>query len=271
MSIIYSLWVQGYADAPEQVKTCLDRWEKLNPSYTFELLQWSDVQSLLAPFPLKIDTMTHQTLSDIVRIALLRKTGGIWVDATVFPTKPLSQWIDETIRGTEFFSYQREASHEQPTDRPISAWFLYASEGSLLIEKLWEEILRYWSVEHHPMTDLDINKYYADPISFMGLSGETSHSPCPYHWFQHIFMYLIKKDSEFAELWHSCPRKPITVPHQIQFLAREELLHKNTVHYLTEERIKTIIENSEMQKLNWRMQFPIETMEKYSVPISIKP
>jgi hypothetical protein len=267
MSTIYSLWLQGYANAPDQIKTCLDRWSKLNPTYTFELLEESDIQKLLATFPSDINKITQQSVSDIARLALLQKTGGIWVDATVFPTKPLSEWIEETVGDAEFFSYRREIQQEHPKDRSISAWFLYASEGSTIIEKLWEETLRYWSVEHQPMTDLDKEKYNKDPIGFMGLSQETSNSPYPYHWFQHIFSYLEKNDLSFAEIWHSCPYKSMTIPHQMQFLAREELENKNTIGYLSEERIKNIVENSEMQKLNWRMEFPIEAMEKYSVRI----
>ena len=267
MSTIYSLWLQGYANAPDQVKTCLDRWSKINPTYTFELLEWSDAQSLLSTFPFEINDITQQSLSDIVRLAVLQKTGGIWVDATVFPTKPLSEWFEETVGDSEFFSYRREIHQEHPKDRPISAWFLYASEHSTIIEKLWEETSRYWSVNHHPMTDLDKDIYHEDPIAFMGLSKETPSSPYPYHWFQHIFSYLVKNDPEFAQIWRTCPYKSMTVPHQMQFWAREELMDKNAIGYLTEERVKDIVENSEMQKLNWRMEFPIETMEKYSVSI----
>lgn len=271
MSTIYSLWLQGYAQAPDLVKTCLDRWNKLNPSYSFELLEQRDVQSLIETLPIEINNITQQSLSDIVRLALLQKKGGIWVDATVFPTKPLSEWIGETVGGSEFFSYRREIEQGYPTDRPISAWFLYASEGSIIIDKLWKETLRYWSTEHHPMTDFENDKYQEDPIAFMGLTQEIPNSSYPYHWFQHIFAYLIKADPLFAKIWHSCPHKFITSPHQMQFWVREELMKKSAIGCLTEEKIKDIVENSEMQKLNWRMEFPIKTMEKYSVHIPTDP
>ncbi|MBP9695361.1 MAG: hypothetical protein KBD73_03095 [Candidatus Magasanikbacteria bacterium] len=267
MSTIYSLWLQGYDDAPDQVKTCLDRWNKLNPAYKFELLDLSDVQDHIKTLPLKISNITPQSLSDIVRVAILHKTGGIWVDATVFPTKSLSEWLEETVGDSEFFSYKREAQQKSPKDRPFSAWFLYATNKSKIIEKLWEETCRYWSIGHIPMTDQNKETYHEDPIAFMGLSQEVPNSPYPYHWLQHIFSYLEKTDASFAEIWHSCPDKSITIPHQIQFLAREELVNENTAGYLTEERIKSIVENSEMQKLNWRMEFPIDIMEKYSVRI----
>jgi len=261
---IYSLWLQGYENAPDLIKTCIDQWAKLNPTYTFELLEQSDVEHLLKEFPLKIKDITSQSLSDITRIALLNKNGGIWVDATVFPTKPLSDWLDATVNNTEFFTYQREGQAEYPKDRPISAWFLYTKKPSVIIEKLWNETLRYWSVEHYKMIDFENSNYYADPIGFMGLSQEIPNAPYPYHWFQHIFAYLIKTDIQFAKAWSSCTYKPITKPHQMQYWVREELLNKNATNVLTEEKIKSIIEDSEMQKLNWRMRFPLETMGKYS-------
>lgn len=268
MTKIYSLWLQGYAQASDQVKICLERWRKLNPSYTFELLDWSGVQNLLPTFPFEINNITKQSLSDIVRLALLHKSGGIWVDATVYPTKPLSEWFEETIKDAEFFSYSREVKHGYPTNRPISAWFLYATEGSVIVDKLWKETFRYWSTNNHfPMRECDKDKYNEDPINFMGLLQEIPNAPYPYHWFQHIFSYLVKNDFSFAQIWNSCPYKSMTNPHQIQFLVREDFLNKNKVSLLTEERIKDIIRNSEMQKLNWRMEFPIEIMEKYSTSI----
>lgn len=263
---IYSLWLQGYSHAPDQVKTCLDRWNKLNPNYTLEVFEWADVKNVLANFPSDINVITQQSISDIFRIALLQRTGGIWVDATVFPTKPLSEWMEETIGNAEFFSYRRETQQDNPKDRPISAWFLYAREDSIIIEKLWKETLRYWSQGHYPMIGSESEKYHHDPIAYMGLSKETPNEPYPYHWFQHIFAYLVKSDPTFARVWSSCPYKTMTNPHQMQFWVREELMNKD-VKYLTEEKIKNIVENSEMQKLNWRMEFPIETMEKYSVSI----
>ena len=265
MKTIYSLWFQGYENAPDLVKVCLDRWCKLNPTYTFKLLEKSDVDSLLANLPFETVDITQQSLSDVVRLALLHKTGGVWVDATVFPVRPLSEWLEETVIDSEFFSYRREIQLEPPKNRPISAWFLYAAENSVIIDKLWKETLRYWSFEHYQMSDSDKNKYQEDPIGFMGLSQEIPNKPYPYHWFQHVFAYLLKNDPSFRKIWCSCPSKSMTIPHKVQFWTREELVNKNAIGYLTEKRIKDIIENSEMHKLNWRMKFPIETMKKYSV------
>jgi hypothetical protein len=264
MTKIYSLWLQGYNNAPDQIKTCLNRWSILNPTYEFELLDESDVRSLLEIYPLEIDNITQQSLSDITRLALLKKTGGIWVDATVFPTKPLSEWLEETVGESEFFSYRRETEQGALTDRPISAWFLYSKEGSKIIERLWQETIRYWSVKHRPISDLEKDRYQEDPIAFMGLSQEVSNPPYPYHWFQHIFAYLVKNDLSFAKTWNSCSHESITGPHEMQFWLREELMNKNSTSCLTEERIRDIVEKSAMQKLDWRMEFPIETMEKYS-------
>ena len=268
MTTIYSLWLQGYNSAPDQVKICIERWVKLNPTYKFELLEWSDVEPFLVNLPININNITQQSLSDIIRIFLLQKSGGIWVDATVFPTKPLSEWIEQTVGKAEFFSYRRELQPKQPKDRPISAWFLYATETSVIIEKLWKETLHYWSTEHYPMTDHYKLKYYEDPIGFLALSQEKPNQPYPYHWFQHIFAYLVKTDALFAKIWGSCPHKSIANPHQMQYWVREELMNKNPPQFLTEERIKNIVENSEMQKLNWRIEFPIKTMEKYSTNVS---
>lgn len=268
MTVIYSLWLQGYKNAPEQVKICLDRWRNLNSTYTFCLLEASDVKTLVSKYPLKIDNVTPQSLSDIVRLILLHQTGGIWVDATVFPTKPLSAWFEETVGKADFFSYQREIYQTQPKDRPISAWFLYAKNNSEIIKKLWEESLRYWSVERRPIIDLEKDVYRENPIKFMGLGQEISNTPYPYHWFQHIFTYLTKTDPVFAKVWNSCPYKSMTNPHQMQYWFREDLFNKDMIGCLTEEKIRFIVENSVMQKLDWRMKFPIEIMEKYSVNIS---
>ena len=267
MKKIYSLWLQGYDNAPDQVKICLDRWCKLNPSYSFQLLDSLDVQKLLKKLPLEISNISQQSLSDIVRLALLQQNGGIWVDATVFPIKKLSEWAEETFMDADFFSYRRETQPGISTDRPISAWFMYASKESIIIEKLWKETLRYWSFRHIEISDSDTIEYLADPISFMGLSEVNPSSPYPYHWFQHIFAYLLQNDVTFSKIWDSCPYKSLSSPHQIQYWVLEDLMRKSITNILTETKIKQIIENSEMQKLNWRYKFPIEIMEKYSTTI----
>lgn len=267
MKTVYSLWLQGYESAPDQVKICLDRWERLNPTYDFKLLEADEVEALISPFSLEIDGITKQSLSDIVRLALLKKTGGIWADATVFPTKPLSTWFEETVGDSDFFSYRREDQRSYPKDRPISAWFMYAKEQSIILEKLWKETVRYWSVKHYPIDGIEVEVYQKDPIGFMRLLHDTPNAPYPYHWLQHIFAYLIKTDPVFGKVWKSCPNRSISIPHQIQYWVKEELLNKHPVSILTEEKIENIIKNSEMQKLNWRMNFPIDIMEKYSIKL----
>ena len=59
--------------------------------------------------------------------------GGVWVDASVVPVKPLSQWLGDALTEAGFFAFERPGP-----DRPISSWFLAATPRNLIFREWWK-------------------------------------------------------------------------------------------------------------------------------------
>lgn len=142
---IFSIWFQGEEQAPKLVKVCFDRlrhaypdryivldnetlWERIElPDQIMQ--KWKDGKIIPANF------------SDICRVALLYKYGGMWFDATDFLTAKVPQWIEDS----DLFiltTGDRITPHKL-----IQSCFMHARARHPLFGALLEFIYEYWSRE----------------------------------------------------------------------------------------------------------------------------
>lgn len=101
------LWLQGEQSAPELIRLNFRRWASLNPGHELRILNGDDADRLLAGFTLTSHQMTMQAWSNVVRTKLLLDHGGVWADATLFPTEPLDAWLP-ILRETPDFSHSND-------------------------------------------------------------------------------------------------------------------------------------------------------------------
>ena len=89
--IIWTLWMQGYENAPELVKSTIDsirKFAELN-NFQFILLEENKIEKYIV-FPklikekMDLGVIDYTKISDILRVSLLAKYGGTWVDATIY-------------------------------------------------------------------------------------------------------------------------------------------------------------------------------------------
>lgn len=92
--IIWTLWMQGYEHAPELVKCTIDsirKFAELN-GFQFILLEKDTIEKYIE-FPklikekMNLGIIDYTKISDILRVSLLAKYGGTWVDATIYMSK----------------------------------------------------------------------------------------------------------------------------------------------------------------------------------------
>ena len=92
--IIWTLWMQGYKHAPELVKCTIDsirKFAELN-GFQFILLEKDTIEKYIE-FPklikekMNLGIIDYTKISDILRVSLLAKYGGTWVDATIYMSK----------------------------------------------------------------------------------------------------------------------------------------------------------------------------------------
>lgn len=178
------LWLQGWNQAPEIARTCLKTWQVHNPDWQINALRASDVGDWLdmadLPPTIRGKDMPPEALSDIVRIALLERYGGIWIDSTVYCLRPLFDWLPPLL-GSGFFAFAKPAP-----DRMLSSWFLAAIKGGYLVQEWHRRTLEYWArhtERHH------------------------------YFWFHYLFAEAYKQDPYFRKTWDSTPEVSASGPH----------------------------------------------------------
>ncbi len=183
--VIWLLWLQGWERAPEIVQASQDSWSNRNLGWKVWLL---DRDSLATVIPRdQLNWILHsniplEALSDLIRLELLHRYGGVWADATTICSKPLDYWLNQFVQ-EGFFAFD----HPGP-DRMISTWFLAAHRGSYIVERWREAAAHYWYDR-----------------------GERDE----YFWLHKLFGQIYETDVHFKSIWNSVPK--ISAVHQFHF------------------------------------------------------
>jgi hypothetical protein len=143
---LWMCWFQGEEDASLHGlnKKCIERWRELNPDWDVRVIDNKDIEEIIPEYFEIIgkNEVKLATRGEVVRILLLRKFGGVWSDASVYPMVPLSEFIPKVLNDTGFFSYRftpRSLCTGKPGwlgDRETVSWFLVAdrSEHPLIVK-----------------------------------------------------------------------------------------------------------------------------------------
>jgi len=188
----------------------LASWKKHNPDWNVVFLcdrnlnQYIDVEldsSNLA----RLDKVQK---SDLVRLQILHKHGGIWVDSTCFCLKPLNEWIYSYL-DSGFFAFRNPGR-----DRLLSNWFLAASKNNTLIEQLYESLFYYLTTNEYR----NVNKTRLMKVlkKFLSRSTKTTKywfNPLftkvlrlyPYYCFHYLFTELVNNERECGKIWDNTP------------------------------------------------------------------
>jgi len=234
--IIYILWLQGFDNPPDVVNQCINSWEYYNPSWKIILIDNKNLNNYIEfeEFIDKSLIYDYTALSDIIRILLLKKYGGLWVDATTFCNKPLDNWLLSFIK-EGFFAFNK------PTpDRLLSTWFIYAEKENYIIDLWFNQTLQYIKINKKPHT---------------------------YFWFHYLFENCYNKDTKFKEIWNNVPKLHANGlgPHYLQ--------EKGFFNHLNKD-IKENIDNkiTPLFKLTYKCKFPHfdENLNLYYLYSSIK-
>lgn len=202
---VWTFWDQELTEAPPIVKKCIEsqalqfgeRLIVLNDSTIHKYLELPDF--LIT----KRHLMSTTHFSDVLRLLLLSKYGGTWVDATVYlssaPKSPV----------TNLFAFSR------PHDPYLlSSWFLQARPQNYLITKWLNTLLTYW---------------------------RTQGTLIDYFLLHHLFEIECLLDQKFWLEWATVPGKSFKEPHVLQSLLGasyspallQEVLDMSDVHKLT--------------------------------------
>lgn len=219
---IWFLWLQGIEKAPAVVRACLESWRHWNPDWQIEVLDWSRLETFLPDAAYVGDRWSRMhaaALSDLVRINLLNRYGGVWADATCLCRKPLDVWLPDVAQ-VGFFAFSRPAE-----DRLVASWFLAAEAETTIVKSWCDDANRYWEDgRERELVDiqelLESPRYAAQRANRMLWFDEAerdSRRYYPYFWFHYLFERLLQKPP-CASQWQVVPKISADIPHRLQHI-----------------------------------------------------
>lgn len=131
---VWQYWAQGFdsSNMPDLVKVCLNSVEKHTSGYTLIRLSDENLNEYLEiPEWLKnkMSIMSKAHFSDLLRCVILSLYGGVWLDAAIFMTGSIPQYIVKD----GFFMYRRDEleKHKFYWENTFAFYFGYSSEFSV--------------------------------------------------------------------------------------------------------------------------------------------
>lgn len=143
------IWAYWNGPLPHIVHACMDTWRRYNPKYTIVILNKTNLERYLpdlnlSQLPLMQDSDAR--FADCVRFNILKRYGGIWMDASIFCNTDLS-WLHalQKKHRAEFVGYYNASftSKKWHTKSPvIESWFLACVPGSRFMADWCDEFMR---------------------------------------------------------------------------------------------------------------------------------
>lgn len=256
---IWFMWLAGMQNPPEMVQKCYDAWKYYNPDWELTVLcrdnlhEYVDLEAIIGTPDYQ--QMEVQALSNIIRLNVLAKHGGVWSDATVLCRKPLESWLPLFAK-EGYFAFDRPGP-----ERPIATWFMYGDPKSRLLNCLNDVSNRFWRENPYRATPsssvamrqtrfktMKVIRFNGEPMPIIDTpenypilwgeeetyrvmecfsSGETiDWEPFkhvhPYFWLHYMFTHLIEQDADFSANWLAVPKISADLPHSVQFYGLHE-------------------------------------------------
>ncbi len=146
---VFFCWLQGLDNAPRLVQVCYVSVQKYCAGRPIHLITSENMGDFvtLPEFVLRkyrAGIIPPAQFSDILRLALLVKYGGIWIDSTVLLTAPLPQYITNS----SFFFYQNKSWGDVPIPIVGSNWLLVGESRRPIWQRLLDLLYAYWKQEN---------------------------------------------------------------------------------------------------------------------------
>ena len=179
--IIWQYWHQGVENAPDLIKACFESVKKYSSGYEQRILTYDTIKDYVE-IPKKYYKLLEEKkiplaiFSDILRLNLLEKYGGLWVDATMYFT----DYLSEDIYNSDFFCYMVDPN-DSFTQTILKCYFIKSTSNNEFLKLLKSSIENYWSEN-----DFLIN----------------------YFMFEHIMTMLYEKSGQVKDIVDNMPSFP---------------------------------------------------------------
>lgn len=182
---VWFLWLQGIEQAPDIVKICYSSVQKnLGARELIFLTDENYRDYILFPdyIQKKIDSgiITKTHMSDLLRLELLTRYGGTWIDATVYLS---SSNIPHYMLDSDLFLFQKLKPALDGNPKSISSWYITSCTKNPILVLAKELLYEYWKKEirlidyflMHNFIELAIETYPSEWKKVVPFSSSTPH------------------------------------------------------------------------------------------------
>lgn len=159
---VWICWLQGMENAPELVKCCYESIKNNLVDREVIIITEDNYKDYIV-FPEHIQrkyddgviTKTH--FSDLLRLELLIRYGGTWIDSTVLCT---SSEIKEYILDSDLFLYQCLKPGRDGHCTVISSWLITACTNNPILLLTRELLYKYWEKYNYMKDYFLLHKFF---------------------------------------------------------------------------------------------------------------
>lgn len=148
---VWICWFQGMENAPELVQKCYESVQKNLKDKEIILITEKNMMDYVE-FPefiidkWKSGIITNTHMTDLLRLELLIKYGGLWLDATVFCS---SSNIPEYIWNSDLFFYQTLKPGKDGHSLINSSWLISAKTNNKILMVVRDLCYEYWKKNNY--------------------------------------------------------------------------------------------------------------------------
>ena len=231
---VWVCWMQGMENAPELVQRCFRSLEDNLKDREIVLITSSNLEQY-TDFPkyilekYKKGLITHTHFSDLLRVELLCRYGGTWIDATVFCS---GGDIPSYMLDSELFMFQNLKPGADGSVLNISSWFMTSCANNKIMlavrALLWEywkkedRLIDYFLVHHFIMM---AQEYYKEDWKMMVQYPNSM---------PHILLLMLYDDfnqKKWDAVTSVCPFHKLTYKSTAEELAKEGTYYKYIMNY----------------------------------------
>jgi len=109
---IFIIWLQGFDNMPEICKVCYNSWKYKNPNWKINFIDYSNLNQYIDERTLysfrKMQCM--RSYCQAIRLYLIYKYGGLYVDATMYCNKSLDLWLNNNLIENTFVQWDFDSN-----------------------------------------------------------------------------------------------------------------------------------------------------------------
>lgn len=126
--VIWTYW--STTPAPDFIKACLENWRRFAPDHEIRLLDRDSAFSWLPALRADFDALPAYRQADWLRVQLLARHGGIWMDASILLARDLD-WLhqQQARRAASFVGFFIDRFTNRLDQPIVENWLMAAAPG----------------------------------------------------------------------------------------------------------------------------------------------